>query len=185
MATNKAEKRMCFPCQATEKYRRRPKQETGSPEWSSTLRPPIWAQVMGDIEKRWKGSKRKFRWHDTNTSSDVRESQASRKRKLQEGKDVLKRDQLTKWQRQLKDTMDKAQWGKLIIGNIINWYKCEHSQLDYYKSQILTGHECFMSYSKKICKTEVDIYIYPAHTIFYCHRWEIQRQKREMQQVQF
>lgn len=88
---------------------------------------------------------------------------------------------VTKWQARWTETAEVAQWTKQLINNIEPWLNCAHRTTDYYLTQFLTGHGSFRTFTHRIGKRADEYCIYcgavdtPAHTIFECPRWVIER----------
>lgn len=82
---------------------------------------------------------------------------------------------LTRWQRRWENSA-KGLWTRTLIPNIQRWIGRKHGGLDYYTTQMLTGHGCFKTYTKRITKTETDTCMYcshrdsPQHTLYNCAR---------------
>ena len=80
------------------------------------------------------------------------------------------------WQDSWKKDSGKAAWTKRLIPEIKPWLECEFRQTEYYLTQFLTGHGSFVSYTKRIKKTEGDECWYcreedsAEHTLD-CPRW--------------
>lgn len=96
---------------------------------------------------------------------------------LQTAKIVARRNSVTRWQARWEDNNTKGQWTKRLIPNIAKWLDCTHRQLDYYLTQVLTGHGAFKTYTRRIGKEENDTCVYCGesdtveHTVFQCNRW--------------
>lgn len=84
---------------------------------------------------------------------------------------------LEEWQRRWTSNEGKGAWTKKIIPNIIQWVMCKHRQVDYWLTQVLSGHGSFRAYTKRIGKDEEDTCVYCGqidtveHTLFDCQRW--------------
>lgn len=82
------------------------------------------------------------------------------------------------WQRRWDNLVDKAGWTKQLIPNITTWEKCVHKRLEYYLTQVLTGHGTFGVYLKRIGKRATDccdacnLPDSVIHTIIECPKWE-------------
>lgn len=85
------------------------------------------------------------------------------------------------WQALWEEEREKGQWTRALIPQLKEWVECKHRRLDYFVTQVLTGHGSFRTYTKKIKKTENDLCIYcgdrdtPEHTLFVCNRWQAMR----------
>lgn len=90
---------------------------------------------------------------------------------------------LKKWQSSWSTTLNVAQWTREMIPRIDPWVKCGHRRVDYYLTQVLTGHGSFQSYTRRIGKTSDDLCRYcrevdtVEHTLFQCPRWEEGRRR--------
>lgn len=93
----------------------------------------------------------------------------------------VRRQTMEKWQNEWYGTTDLAQWTKTLIPDVLRWAKCEHRQTEYFLTQILTGHGCFMSYLMEIGKRGNDTCMYcpdsddSNHTLFTCPKWQTER----------
>lgn len=82
------------------------------------------------------------------------------------------------WQERWSRETSKAPWTKRLIPDIGTWANCEHRQLDYHLTQVLTSHGVFRSYAKRFGKDTSDECIYctevdtTEHTIFKCTEWK-------------
>lgn len=89
------------------------------------------------------------------------------------------------WQRMWNENTGTAQWTKKLIPDINKWTNCPHRTIDFYLTQVLTGHGCFGSYLHRIGKKTDDICFFceqsdsPEHSIFHCPRWIEQRLRCE------
>lgn len=102
-------------------------------------------------------------------------------------KEALRDRSLTAWQRRWQSETVRAQWTKRLIPNIRRWAECEHRQIDYYLTQVLTSHGVFRCYAKRFGKDTTDECIYcnevdtVEHTIFECKEWKEYRDKTHRQ----
>lgn len=82
------------------------------------------------------------------------------------------------------DLSPKGRWTQRLIPNIQRWYKRSHGSVDYWVTQMLTGHGFFAAYLCKYGKLrsaecwfcghhEDDA----EHTLFKCHAWEVGRRR--------
>lgn len=103
-----------------------------------------------------------------------------------EDKNRIKREErevtIRKWQERWDNqTAQKARWTRRIIKNLTTWINCKHRSVDYYITQVLSGHGSFREYTQRIKKTPDSRCIYCGehddvkHTIFKCRRWDTQR----------
>lgn len=107
------------------------------------------------------------------------------------------RKEVKKWiRKKMKEVTDQiwqnewnhdlvGRWTQRLIPNIANWRKRKYGQLDFYTTQILTGHGVFNCFRKRIGKAETDKCWYHQdkedtveHTVIECEEWEEER--REM-----
>ena len=71
-----------------------------------------------------------------------------------------------------------GQWTKRLIPDTEKWIECKYRQMDYYLTQVLTGHGRFQNYAHKMGKAPNSKCRYcpeedsAEHTIFYCIRWK-------------
>lgn len=89
---------------------------------------------------------------------------------------------MTKWQL-LWDTSTKGRWTHRLIPNISQWSKRKHGEVDYYLTQLLTGHGCFKTYQYRfkldndpvcpVCQPEAED---AEHVFFQCPRFNEQRE---------
>lgn len=92
-------------------------------------------------------------------------------------KEARKRSMDT-WQQRWDTNQEKAQWTKELIRDINSWIACKHKRLDYFITQVLTGHGVFRSYAKRMNKDAEDRCMYCGetdtvrHTVFICGRWD-------------
>lgn len=85
------------------------------------------------------------------------------------------------------EVSQKGRWTYKLIPNINMWIKRKHGEVNFYLTQILSGHGNFGSYLCKIGKREVAECRYcaepndtPEHTMFACPRWEQERCEARM-----
>ncbi|XP_076765066.1 uncharacterized protein LOC143432182 [Xylocopa sonorina] len=89
-----------------------------------------------------------------------------------------------KWQKEWMKSK-KAEWTRIPIPTLKEWLEKENiATMNYYTTQLLTGHGCFNSYRYRInkishqkcghCEAEVDD---PEHTIFECTAWSTEREE--------
>ncbi|KAJ8963205.1 hypothetical protein NQ318_018671 [Aromia moschata] len=92
-----------------------------------------------------------------------------------------KEETIRKWQREWEDTVKVGQWTKRLIPNVATWTNRKHGNVDYYLTQMLSGHGCFAAYLHKFALIESDICWYcqerddAAHTFLHCIRWTRER----------
>ncbi|KAJ8929713.1 hypothetical protein NQ314_017574 [Rhamnusium bicolor] len=104
---------------------------------------------------------------------------ADPKNKIQNRKWLLGR-----WQNRW-DKIKEGRWTWELIRRVDKWLGRKHGELDFYLTQVLTGHGSFSTYLKRIQKAEDDICAQcnlidsPEHTIFKCRRWDEIRQRSE------
>jgi hypothetical protein len=73
----------------------------------------------------------------------------------------------------------KGGWTRKLIPHIEPWLTRKHGQMDFYTTQALTGHGCFVAYLHRICKADTPACWYCAeanddaeHTLFFGPKWE-------------
>lgn len=98
-----------------------------------------------------------------------------------DAKKILRDDTLQSWQ-QLWDSSKKGRWTHKLIPRIEAWIDWGPSILNFYVTQVLTGHGCFGSFLKKIAKQDSDLCWFcpgkvdnPEHFLFECDRWAADR----------
>lgn len=100
-----------------------------------------------------------------------------------EAKKAARLRTLERWQEMWDNNFTKGQWTKRLIPNIITWIECGHRRIDYYTTQVLTGHGSFYTYLNKIGAAENGNCMYcgemdtAEHTLFDCLRWDRYRQE--------
>ncbi|KAF2902781.1 hypothetical protein ILUMI_03409 [Ignelater luminosus] len=88
---------------------------------------------------------------------------------------------IEKWQQRWRDNTTVAQWTKRLIPNVQRWLQCKNRDINYFTTQILTGHGSFSEYTKRIGKRESDNCRYcdsvdtADNTLLRCRRWARQR----------
>lgn len=98
-------------------------------------------------------------------------------------KNIARQRTMEAWQRSWEENNVKGQWTKRLIPDIRRWVECKHRNVEYYLTQVLTGHGSFQTYLKRFGFTEDDSCIYCGqtdtveHAIFNCIRWHKQRQE--------
>lgn len=93
---------------------------------------------------------------------------------IEEGKfDVVE------WQQRWENLTDKAEWTKHLIPDIEKWTKRKHGEIDYYLTQMLSGHGWFNGYRKRFHLHEDDqcsrcqVLEDADHVFFRCEKWRI------------
>jgi hypothetical protein len=93
---------------------------------------------------------------------------------------------INNWQEEWDRNDGKGEWTRRLIPVIERWMVREHGEVDFFLSQILTGHGCFMAYFKRFnISTTTDECPYcentdtVEHTFFVCPRWNTQRELAE------
>lgn len=100
--------------------------------------------------------------------------------------DSIRARSINKWQQRWTGTRDVAQWTKELIPELSGWLKCSHKQIDFHLTQFLTGHGSFRTFTFRIGKATDENCVYcgavdtPAHTIFECPRWRVERLECEI-----
>lgn len=71
--------------------------------------------------------------------------------------------------------------------NLERWIVADHTEMDYYISQVLMGHGSFKTYTHRIRKDDDEVCRYcpeqdtVEHTVFYCTRWIEARRDLEIE----
>lgn len=88
---------------------------------------------------------------------------------------------LRKWQERW-DGADKGLWTKRLIPELRDWVERRHGEVDFFLTQVLSGHGCFRTYLHRFqlaedsncpyCNVEDDA----EHTLFFCQRWACYRE---------
>lgn len=86
-----------------------------------------------------------------------------------------------KWQdRWIRES--RGRWTAKLITDLNGWLNREHGEVNYYLTQILSGHGYFSEYLHKMGKVNTPICIYgdnsiddAEHTLFECERWSQER----------
>ena len=83
-----------------------------------------------------------------------------------------------KWQHRWIDE-ETGRWTHALIPDLRRWIRREHGQINYYMTQVLSGHGCFKAYlhrfkisrqsSCDFCECEIDD---AEHTLFHCPEWK-------------
>lgn len=106
--------------------------------------------------------------------------------KLAEAKRAARATVINEWQEEWETEQTVASWTRKLIPDIEPWLSCRHRDLDYYMTQVLSGHGMFASYAKRMGKGS-DGCMYCGeddtvqHTFFECARWEEQREQANME----
>ena len=106
-------------------------------------------------------------------------------------KDVAKKEArkrtLLRWQERW-DQKCANKWYYELIPNIEKWVTRKHGEVDYYLTQVLSGHGNFNSYLHKFKRSESPICIEcnnmeetSSHTIFSCVKWQSYRDTLRLQ----
>lgn len=98
----------------------------------------------------------------------------------------LRDESLQRWQRRW-DGSTKGRWTHRLIPNIRAWVCRRHGEVNYYLTQLLSGHGCFRSYLHRFgheaspecswCGPVFDES--PEHTFFICGRFRPERDQLE------
>lgn len=94
---------------------------------------------------------------------------------------------IRKWQQHWESHMDTEQWTKKLMPRIEPWLNFKHRKVDYFLTQAMTGHGSFKTYTFRIGKSQDEACEYcgekdtPAHTIFTCERWGVDRQELKLE----
>lgn len=82
-----------------------------------------------------------------------------------------------------------GRWTAKLIPNIEKWISRKHGEVNYYLTQILSGHGYFRKYLHKMRKCSTPFCMYEEkevvddaeHTFFFCKRWSDNREELELQ----
>lgn len=97
-----------------------------------------------------------------------------------------KEETMDSWQKRW-DSAQHGRWTHKLIPNIKEWTSRTHGEVDYFLTQALSGHGCFMDFLYKRSRAETDRCIYCSeidtadHTLFRCGKWESIRMDYETQ----
>jgi hypothetical protein len=77
------------------------------------------------------------------------------KKKLLPGYDFKdqRRHTMAEWQKEWRETSNAA-WTRRLIKEVAPWVERRFGEIDFYMTQCLTGHGCFMAYVKRIGKRQ-------------------------------
>lgn len=90
-----------------------------------------------------------------------------------------------RWQCEWEQAQE-GRWTFRLIRDVKTWTDRRHGEIDYFMTQCITGHGCFMKYVHKIRKRNNSSCLYCSseddaeHTMFTCHRWYKERKLLEM-----
>lgn len=103
---------------------------------------------------------------------------ALERQQIHEGEDRVTARQavMTAWQAEW-DTSTKGAWTRRLIPLMAEWVEREYGEVNFYLTQVLTGHGCFNQYLERFkrkntrncnyCGEPDDV----EHTVFRCPRW--------------
>lgn len=100
--------------------------------------------------------------------------------------DAVKQETLAEWQSRW-NTDTSGRWTARLIPNLDTWFKRQSGEVNYYLTQMLSGHGYFRKFLYKINKTATPYCIYEGegviddseHTFFTCIRWSERRRELE------
>lgn len=104
-----------------------------------------------------------------------------------ESLESINKEIIDRWQERWARHEKSAKWTKTLIPDVQKWRNRGHGEVNYYMTQILTGHGCFQAYLKRIGKVDTDVCYYctevdtAEHTMFYCPKWDDIRQRAEQE----
>lgn len=93
----------------------------------------------------------------------------------------LRRETLQNWQR-LWEAETRGRWTARLIPNLGEWYDRKFGEVNYYLTQLLSGHGYFREYLYRMGKTESANCLYDTdidtaeHTFFECAKWQNERE---------
>jgi hypothetical protein len=81
---------------------------------------------------------------------------------------------------------ERGRWTARLIGDLRPWVNREFGEIDFYLTQLLTGHGCFRAYLYRMrikdspeCQYGDSNNDDALHTFFFCKRWEAEREELE------
>lgn len=86
-------------------------------------------------------------------------------------------DSVIEWQRRWQEQTQGSAWTRYVIPNISLWMNRKHGEIDYYLSQLLSGHGWFNAYRRRFHLHDVDLcskcqVVEDAeHVFFRCEKW--------------
>ena len=100
-------------------------------------------------------------------------------------REVAKEQALGAWKRRwIKDT--RGRWTAKLICDLSTWFNRRHGEINYYLTQMLTGHGLFCTYLHRMGKVGSPQCRYcgapkddALHTFFHCGRWVLERGRIE------
>lgn len=103
----------------------------------------------------------------------------------EESRTVARRNSMRQWQMQWDDSK-KGRWTHRLIPQLNKWVNRSHGEVDYYLTQMLSGHGCFRSYLRRFkhddsaeCPKCPGVDEDAEHVIFVCPRFREQRNELE------
>lgn len=102
-------------------------------------------------------------------------------RKDKRGKVEEREITLDLWQESWEQETHVGQWTKLLIPDVRPWIKRTHGEVNYFLTQILSGHGCFEAYFYRFKLTNTPRCYYcdhvddAEHTFFGCPQWSDER----------
>jgi len=92
---------------------------------------------------------------------------------------------IQQWQERWQSATN-GRWTLRLIPNVKSWMEREYGEVNYYLTQLLSGHGYFRKYLFRMGKTGSTCCIYgdadvddAEHTFFYCHKWNDHRRLAE------
>ena len=92
---------------------------------------------------------------------------------------------ITEWQQRWERSLN-GRWTYTLIPRVEEWLKRRHGEIDFFLTQILTNHGCFLEYLHRfkladspLCPTCPNEFENAEHVTFYCGRFSEQRQVLE------
>lgn len=90
---------------------------------------------------------------------------------------------LRRWQTEW-ESEERGGWTSLLIPQVSPWVQRGHGEVNYYLTQLLSGHGYFKAYLMRMGKTDSDRCDFcpnekddPEHTFFKCERWKQLREE--------
>lgn len=117
----------------------------------------------------------------------ARERRAIFLRKVEQNREAIAKEERTRtlqvWQQSWEEET-RGRWTATLIPEIEPWLGRQHGEIEYYVTQLLSGHGYFRSYLHKVHKAETSDCMYcpgalddACHTFFQCDRWQGQREE--------
>lgn len=140
-----------------------------------TVSEPAVLVISGTIPIDLLAEERKVLW-DAHKQNEV----VTRDRKRTERVETIQ-----KWQNRWSSET-RGRWTARLITDLNKWVNRKHGEINYYLTQMLSGHGYFLKYLHKMGKVDTNLCMYgdncednAEHTFFRCDRWRLERQTVE------